>query len=264
MNKSHTLNGKAVTWKIGTNALMNGSGFIEETMDQIAEGTRQLLDNGYIVTGITSGAVKAGERSLGYKTNPELLSAIGQIEVMEMWRKVFARYNITIGQILLLNGATPQSLVQQIQFHSKNGTIAICNENDVYNSCQISRLAKQADNDTNIPVIIDVQKRAGFEIEHAIAFTNTAGILDTNGQTVQIQKRYCNEVFNIYKQHITPEKSTNGTGGADSKLANIAQCVRSGATFGSIALASRGFEFEPGNGATTLFRNQPRLLEQSQ
>ncbi len=100
--------GKRIVVKIGSNVLSAGTDRLNrahliEMVRQIAELYRREIE----VTVVSSGAVLAGRERMGYPTlKPsipfrQMLAAVGQSRLMQLYEQFFDIYDIRVAQILL-------------------------------------------------------------------------------------------------------------------------------------------------------------------
>lgn len=122
-----------------------------------------LMEEGYKVSLVTSGAILSGMITLGYATRPRLLpekqacAAVGQIELMYRYRELFAQRGIGVAQLLL----TADDFRDRQRFlNARNtvltllerGTLPIINENDTVSVDEI----KLGDNDNLSSLVINL------------------------------------------------------------------------------------------------------------
>ena len=99
---------KRIVIKIGTNTLAKADGGINSAyVSRIAKQVKQLLDQGRGVVIVSSGAIGMGAGQLkvagsvkGVKMR-QACAAIGQPLLMAQYRKSFAKYGVTVAQVLL-------------------------------------------------------------------------------------------------------------------------------------------------------------------
>src|SRR5579875_3265654 len=99
---------KRIVVKIGSSSLTNNKGQIdyEEISDHTA-AIAKLKQAGHEVLLVSSGAVAAGFRKLGYSSRPVTLkgkqaaAAVGQSVLIQSYNEQFSEYGITPAQILL-------------------------------------------------------------------------------------------------------------------------------------------------------------------
>ncbi|MGR0121116.1 glutamate 5-kinase [Bacillus halotolerans] len=214
---------KRVVVKIGSSSLTSLHGEIsirklEALVDQVAK----LKDAGYEVILVSSGAVAAGYRKLGFLQRPENLpekqasASIGQGLLMEAYSKLFLAHGYVASQILI----TRSDFSDEYRYHNvrntmnvllERGIIPIINEND---TVTVNRL-KFGDNDTL------AAKVAGLiDADLLVILSDIDGLYDGNPRNNPKAKR----VQRV--SEITPEieacagdtDSEVGTGGMRSKL----------------------------------------------
>ncbi len=139
---------KRVVIKIGTNILTKEAGIDANYVAQIAGQVSELLKTGKNTLIITSGAIGMGASQLALVGRPheiqmrQACAAIGQPLLMAEYRKAFARYNITVAQVLLTaevmsNRKTYLNLRNSIETLLKLGAVPILNENDSISTDEI-------------------------------------------------------------------------------------------------------------------------------
>ncbi|MCX7919200.1 MAG: glutamate 5-kinase [bacterium] len=142
--------------KVGTSLLDSANNvFNRALITHLAEQVRVLQNQGKQILIVTSGAIGAGMRKLGWQERPKLipdrqaLAAIGQSQLMFVYEEIFSQENLMVAQVLLtesdmnnrkryLNART--TLLRLLDL----GVIPIINEND---TVAIDEL-KIGDNDT--------------------------------------------------------------------------------------------------------------------
>lgn len=162
MNGSQTL-----VVKLGTSVLTGGS--LRLNRAHIVELIRQCAQQhaaGHRIVIVTSGAIAAGREHLDYPELPatiatkQLLAAVGQSRLIQLWEKLFALYGIHIGQMLL----TRTDLENRERFFNARDTmmalldnriVPIINENDAVATVEI----KVGDND-NLSALAAILARA--------------------------------------------------------------------------------------------------------
>jgi len=132
---------KRIVIKIGTNTLSKNSGIDSAYIRNIAKQIADLIKNKKQVLIVSSGAIGMGagqidhkEKVMGIKMR-QACAAIGQPLLMQEYRKAFARYNITVAQVLLTaevlnNRKTYLNLKNALESLLKLGVVPILNEND--------------------------------------------------------------------------------------------------------------------------------------
>ena len=134
---------KLVTVKVGTHVITNVDGLPdEEIIAGISTQISKLKNQGYQVVLVSSGAVAAG-RSI-FQSNKiadtieqrQVLSSLGQIELITKYKKVFDRLGVRCSQVLV----TKEDFKSRTHYLNmkncvaallKNDIVPIINENDV-------------------------------------------------------------------------------------------------------------------------------------
>lgn len=124
MNKDIINNSEKIIIKIGSSTLTSEDGRINKKfIEDLAIQVKSLMDMGKRVILVSSGARIAGVSTIGKWSRKEdmnykqALCSIGQVELMDSYRRIFNVHNIHIGQILLTKE----------DFESKNRTLNIRN-----------------------------------------------------------------------------------------------------------------------------------------
>ncbi|ELY4576672.1 glutamate 5-kinase, partial [Cronobacter turicensis] len=101
-------NSQTLVVKLGTSVLTGGSRRLNRA--HIVELVRQCAQQhaaGHRIVIVTSGAIAAGREHLGYPELPatiaskQLLAAVGQSRLIQLWEQLFSIYGIHVGQMLL-------------------------------------------------------------------------------------------------------------------------------------------------------------------
>lgn len=151
--------------KVGSSTLTHDNGFTHlARMDRLALALAELMNNGKEVVLVTSGAIAVGMGKFQMERRPsgmgmkQALAAVGQCELMNLYSRLMAAYNRTVGQILL----TKTDLDDEV--HARNvlntfnslfqyGVLPIVNENDTVSVEEIKSLTTYGDNDTLSAVV---------------------------------------------------------------------------------------------------------------
>jgi len=132
---------KRIVVKVGTSILTKNGGIDTAYMRQFAGQINALLKSGKQVVIVTSGAIGmgAGQLKLTEKVKEmemrQACAAIGQPLLMAEYKKSFARFDVTVAQVLLTadvlnNRKTYLNLRSSIETLLKLGVVPILNEND--------------------------------------------------------------------------------------------------------------------------------------
>lgn len=215
---------KRIVVKIGTNAITNDDGSLNETLIKNFVWQIAGIHKNYDVLIVTSGAMGAGRTILNKKmkyddvTTRQLYAVVGQVRLMEIYSKYFSEYSIIIAQML----ATRQDFENRTHsLNTKNcieslfreGIIPIMNENDFV--CVEELMF--TDNDELAGII---SKMLFADI--LIILSNVDGIYDKNKQIIKEFGADDEMPENI----VTSDKSSFGKGGMQSKfiVAQSATC----------------------------------------
>ncbi|MCL2626746.1 MAG: glutamate 5-kinase [Cystobacterineae bacterium] len=133
---------KKIVIKIGSNTLTGADGFVSksylnEIANQVAEGIQKgqrilIVSSGARVSGLSAINKWARSADIHYK---QALCAIGQVELMDSWRRAFAQHSLYVGQILLtkddFEDAHRALNIRNTLFTLMDeGVVPIVNEND--------------------------------------------------------------------------------------------------------------------------------------
>ena len=133
---------KRIVFKVGTSTLCHGGkGLNFRNIERLARALTDIKNEGHEVILVSSGAIGAGVSKLGLKERPreirmkQAAAAVGQLELMHIYDKLFGEYGATVGQVLLTRDDVDRPQVKQ----NLRGTfealllmsvIPIVNEND--------------------------------------------------------------------------------------------------------------------------------------
>lgn len=209
--------------KIGSSSLTNEKGDIDyEKMEEHVQAIALLKQKKYEVVLVSSGAVAAGFRRLGYSSRPVTLkgkqaaAAVGQSLLIQTYMEMFGKYDITAAQLLLTRSDFSDKERYKNAFATLSeildrGLIPIINENDTVAVDELTF----GDNDMLSALVSGLVHANGL-----IILTDINGIYDGNPRVNKDAKRY------EYLDKITDEMvhvadsngSKVGTGGMKSKL----------------------------------------------
>ena len=141
--------------KLGTSVLTGGSRRLNRAhIVELVRQCAQLHAAGHRIVIVTSGAIAAGREHLGYPELPatiaskQLLAAVGQSRLIQLWEQLFSIYGIHVGQMLL----TRADMEDRERFLNARDTlralldnhiVPVINENDAVATAEI----KVGDND---------------------------------------------------------------------------------------------------------------------
>jgi len=188
----------------------------------IAQAISQLIDDGRKVILVSSGAVANGWAVLRLTEKPKTMplkqacAGVGQIELMNLYRKEFRKHKRIIGQILLCKDDLHENyrssnLQNTLNAMLENGIVPIINEND---SVCVQEI-KIGDNDTLAGEIAKITKA-----DLLVALSDINGLYDDNPKT-NPEAKHISEVFEFnenLREMAKPDGTNVGTGGMTTKL----------------------------------------------
>ncbi|MDO9813924.1 glutamate 5-kinase [Glaesserella parasuis] len=224
---------KTIVVKLGTSTLTHGTKSLSRPhMLEIVKQIAQLHEQGYRVILVTSGAVAAGRDYLGHRELPktlatkQLLAAVGQSQLIQVWESLFSIYNIKIGQMLL----TRADIENKDHFLNARDTltalldqqiIPIINENDAVATAEF----RIGDND-NLSALVAILSQA----ELLILLTDQEGLYDSDPRSNPNAKRIpvVEKITPEIRQMAGGSGTTLGTGGMSTKITAADIATRSG------------------------------------
>ena len=226
-------NSKKIVIKIGSSLLIDESKNIRmKWLIEFSKDIKKLLEQNKNVIIVSSGAIAIGCKKLNLnKKNLKLdksqaIASIGQIELMNLFNKIFSKYNINISQILLTLDDTEQrrrSLNAKRTFENlfDLNFIPIVNENDTIATTEI----KYGDNDRLASRVAQI---SGADC--LILLSDVDGLYTKNPK-LDKNVKLIKEIKNIDKK--IEKISTNsigelGTGGMKTKIDAAKICQLSG------------------------------------
>lgn len=214
---------KRIVVKIGSSSLTNDYGEIDqEKFQDHVDALAELRNNGHEVLLVSSGAVAAGFKRLGYCTRPITLkgrqaaAAVGQSLLIQSYIDQFSEYNIVPAQILLTrddftNRHRYKNAYETISELLERGVLPIINENDTVSVRELTF----GDNDMLSALV------GGFiKADQLIILTDVNGLYDANpndnpnAQKIDVLTEISDEMLGFAGE----TGSKVGTGGMKSKL----------------------------------------------
>ena len=222
-------NSKQIVIKIGSSLLINSKKNIRKKwLLDFAKDIELLIKNKKKVIIVSSGAIALGCKKLKLnKKNLKLdksqaVASIGQIELMNLFKKKFDPKKINISQILLTLEDTEQrrrAINAKRTFENlfKLKAIPIVNENDTTATSEI----KYGDNDRLAARVAQI-----IEANVLINFSDVDGLYKSSKE-----KKIVREVRNIDEEiysFVEKKKNAYGSGGMETKLQAAKICMNSG------------------------------------
>ncbi|HPP30933.1 MAG TPA: glutamate 5-kinase [Soehngenia sp.] len=214
---------KKIVIKIGSSTLTDGEGKIDkEFIKDLSDEVGKIIKEGKKVIIVSSGARIAGVSTIGKWSRKEdihykqALCAIGQVELMDSYRKIFWEKNLHVAQILLTKDDF-ESKSRTLNIRNTlftlidEGVIPIINENDTVSVDEI----KIGDND-----MLAAYSSVLWGADLLILMSDIEGIYDKNPKDHEDAEIIyeINDVEKIKKDIDIGQKSSFGTGGVSTKL----------------------------------------------
>jgi glutamate 5-kinase len=224
---------KRVVIKIGSSSLTSLQGEISRRkLEKLVDEIVQLKDEGHQILLVSSGAVAAGYRKLGFVERPSHLpekqaaASIGQSLLMEVYSKLFLSHGYIVSQILITKEdfSDPnryKNVKNTINILLERGIIPIINEND---TVTVSRI-KFGDNDT-----IAAKAAILTDADMLIILSDIDGLYNKDPKKTKQAKRLerVHEITDKIEAAAGGTGSTVGTGGMKSKIAAFKIAMASG------------------------------------
>ena len=211
--------------KVGTSTLTNENGHLDiEKIRKIVLELSNLQDKGYDVILVSSGAVGAGMGLLNINEKPktlaekQMLSAVGQVSLMQIYQTLFKEHNKIVGQLLLTkeefsNRKRYLNMRNVCNAFLKRKIIPIINENDaiVSNALKI----KVGDNDTMSALVSGL-----IDVDLLIILSDIDGLYNKNPRKYEDANliHIVGDINEDIKKMAGAEGSKFGTGGMVTKI----------------------------------------------
>ena len=211
--------------KVGTSTLTNENGHLDiEKIRKIVLELSNLQDKGYDVILVSSGAVGAGMGLLNINEKPktlaekQMLSAVGQVSLMQIYQTLFKEHNKIVGQLLLTkeefsNRKRYLNMRNVCNAFLKRKIIPIINENDaiVSNALKI----KVGDNDTMSALVSGL-----IDADLLIILSDIDGLYNKNPRKYEDANliHIVGDINEDIKNMAGAEGSKFGTGGMITKI----------------------------------------------
>ena len=225
---------RRIVVKVGSSTLTRHGKLRPRKFSDLARSISELADSGREVVLVSSGAIAAGSHRLGWdhggRSIPEkqAAAAVGQIGLVEIYQRRFARHDRQVGQVLLTRSGLDDrerflNARHTLQELLRLGAIPVVNENDTVATDEI----RFGDNDSLSATIVNL---IGADL--LVILTDVDGLYAAPPQAGQPRP----ELLDVVEK-ITPEieagaqgaTSGVGRGGMTSKLEAARMAARSGA-----------------------------------
>lgn len=226
---------KKIIVKIGSSTLTSENGEVDyKFLTNLAEQVQKIVNENKQVVIVSSGARIAGIASIGKWSRKEdinykqALCAIGQVELMNSYKKTFIDKNLHIAQILLTkedfeNPKRTLNIRNTLFTLIDEGVVPIVNENDTVSVDEI----KIGDND-----MLAARTGVLWGADIVMLLSDIDGIYDKNPSEHSDAKLIpdIKNIFEYEKNIDTGGKSSFGTGGMKTKIEAAKLCGKYGAT----------------------------------
>ena len=220
---------KIIVLKIGSSNLVDGKGKLKEKwLKSLVKDIKKLgiKDKKFVI--VSSGAIALGQNYLKIRQKKlklemsQAIASIGQIHLTNVYRKIFEKNKIKIGQILISLDDTEQrrraiNVKRTFENLFKLKAIPIVNENDTTATSEI----KYGDND-----------RLAARVAQIIGANVLINLSDVDGlYKSPKEKKIIKEVNNIDEKiysFVEKKKNNYGSGGMLTKLQAAEICMNSG------------------------------------
>ena len=216
-------NHKRIVVKVGTSTLTYSNGNINlSRIEKLTRVLSDLMNSGKEVVLVTSGAVGVGVNKLKLKERPKTIkekqaaAAVGQSELMHIYRKLFGEYSHIVGQVLLTRDVVEddhirKNVVNTFETLIENKIIPIVNENDTVAIDEIENIVRFGDND-NLSAIV-----AGLvSADLLIILSDIDGFYDYDPNSKMIKEVI--EITRELEECAGGAGTSFGTGGMATKL----------------------------------------------
>ena len=238
---------RRIVVKIGSQILSSTTGIQEGRVEGLVSELAVLHNQGKEIVVVSSGAVAAGMTQLGRKERPQTipekqaLAAVGQIRLMALYERAFARFDKNVAQLLLThedlaNRQRYLNAKHTFQMLLQSSIIAIVNEND---TVAVEEM-KFGDNDHLSALVATL---LGADL--LIILSDVQGVYDRDPRLHRdaVLISLIDDIKEIKSKVIGASRSAFGTGGMATKIgaaeeaaaAGIPTVIASGLIGGSIA-----------------------------
>jgi len=224
---------KKIVIKVGSSILIDERGKPKKKwLEELSKDIRDLIKKKKQIVIVSSGAIAMGCQQLKIKKNglkvdkSQAVASIGQIELMNFYKKTFDKKKIKISQILLTLGDTEQrrrsiNARRTIDNLLAMGIIPIVNENDTTATTEI----KYGDNDRLAARVSQI-----ISADCLILLSDVDGLYTDNPKKNKATK-FINTVKEIdenIKKYATKAENLYGSGGMKTKIDAAKICQLSG------------------------------------
>lgn len=238
--KALTRTAKRVVIKVGTSSLTHDNGSLNlAQVDHLCRVLADLRNLNYEVILVTSGAIAVGVSRLRLPKRPtdlrelQAVAAVGQTDLMSLYRRYLSEYNQVCGQILLTRDdvddeVTKTNLINTFEALLEAGVIPIVNENDSVSTTEVMHNGTFGDNDMLSAIVA-----ALVHADVLFLLSDVSGLYQQDPRTLEAAEAAA--CFVAYVKDLSEVRSygggagsSRGTGGMQSKLSAAEICQRAG------------------------------------
>ena len=221
--------------KLGTSTLTaGGKRLSRRAMLGVVAQVAQLQEQGHELALVSSGAMAAGREALHFPKLPahlagkQMLSAVGQPRLMQLWAELFAIYERPVGQVLLTRGDLSRrsgylNARDALEALLGAGVVPIVNENDTVATDEI----RVGDNDNLSALVANL-----LDADRLIILSDIAGLYTADPRT-HPEAQLLSVVEGVDERVLAlagGAGTTLGTGGMRTKLQAAQLAGQSGTT----------------------------------
>ena len=220
------INSKKIVLKLGSSTVVDSKGKFKKkwVTSLIKDIKKYAREKNFVI--VSSGAIAMGQSYLKIKKKKiklemsQAIAAIGQIHLAGEFQKIFDKFKIKTGQILISPDDTEQrkrALNVRSTFDNlfKLKAIPIVNENDTTATSEI----KYGDNDRLAARVAQI-----IGADTLIILTDVDGLYDKSKKLVKTVNKIDNEIYALSNK----SKNLYGSGGILTKLDAAKICINSG------------------------------------
>ena len=214
---------KNIVVKVGTSTVTHDTGLLNiKRIELLSRTICDLKNSGSKVTLVSSGAIGVGVSRLGFAEKPkqtrevQAVAAVGQVELMNIYSKLFGEYGVNVAQILLTKDVIDDG---ERRFNAQStmntlldlGVVPIVNENDSISTYEIF-----GDNDTLSAYVAQL-----VSADLLVLLSDIDGLYDSD-PNINKDAKLIHEVTKItdkIKLSAGAAGTRRGTGGMQTKLA---------------------------------------------
>lgn len=225
---------RRIVIKLGTSVLTSGGKHLDRAhMVELVRQIAGLQASGCEVILCTSGAIAAGREHLNFPdvaenmSSKQMLAAVGQSQLIQVWENLFNIYGLHVGQMLLTRADLEDrerylNARDMLETLIKHKIIPIINENDAVATSEI----KVGDNDNLSALMVTLS-----DADQLMLLTDQPGLFDADPRTNPDAKliSQVDTIDDTLKQVAGGTATGLGTGGMATKLQAADIARRSGA-----------------------------------